>query len=156
MGVWRRTRPHERGEKRRRRARNVVEWRMRASLVAIVGCVFLATAFPARADGGGEREQLMLQLTQEYDALSTSDCTSACRALASMERAANRLCVLDTGKVCDDARTKLEDARKRVRAACPMCVVDSPKGSTTPMDAGDLGAAGLAALGLLLVRRRRR
>ena len=129
---------------------------MRASLVAIVGCVFLATAFPARADGGGEREQLMLQLTQEYDALSTSDCTSACRALASMERAANRLCVLDTGKVCDDARTKLEDARKRVRAACPMCVVDSPKGSTTPMDAGDLGAAGLAALGLLLVRRRRR
>jgi MYXO-CTERM domain-containing protein len=164
---------------------------MRVVLAAIVGCLFLATASPARA--ADEREELMQKLTQEYDALSTSDCTSACRALASMERAATRLCALDAGKACDDARAKVEDARRRVRAACPMCVTESPKGSsaepppppaptpvatqthaeaagppaeskrggcagcaTAPMDAGDVGVAALAGLGLLLVRRRRR
>lgn len=54
-----------------------------------------------------------------------SDCESACRALASMERATSHLCSLaeepDDQRRCDDARLRLTAARGRVRAACGGC-----------------------------------
>jgi hypothetical protein len=56
---------------------------------------------------------------------SAGSCTAACRALGSMERAADQLCKLassseDAGR-CDDARGKLIAARERVRTACGSC-----------------------------------
>jgi uncharacterized membrane protein len=57
--------------------------------------------------------------------LATSDCESACRALASMERATSHLCSLaeepDDQRRCDDARLRLTAARGRVHAACGGC-----------------------------------
>ena len=50
-------------------------------------------------------------------------CTTACGALASMARAATRLCAL-TGEGdarCASARDRLRAAEGRVRAACPSC-----------------------------------
>jgi uncharacterized protein (TIGR03382 family) len=98
-----------------------------------MGCAaLLFVAAPAFAD---EREDLLRQLSQEYEALSTSDCVAACRALGSMQRAADRLCEMDAGTACAEARAKVEDARKRVRAACPACVAERPEPpapSTTP------------------------
>jgi len=50
-----------------------------------------------------------------------SDCATACRALESMERAAEHLCALDGGSECGRARERLEAARQRVRASCGGC-----------------------------------
>ena len=52
---------------------------------------------------------------------ATSDCATACRALESMERAAEHLCALDSGSECGRARNRLEAARERVRASCGGC-----------------------------------
>ena len=52
---------------------------------------------------------------------ATGDCATACRALASMERAANHLCALDSGRECDHARERLAAARERVRTSCGGC-----------------------------------
>jgi hypothetical protein len=70
----------------------------------------------ARADV--DRAQL------DFDAAMTS-CESACRALASMDRATTHLCSFaderDDQRRCDDARQRLAAARGRVRAACGAC-----------------------------------
>jgi len=50
-----------------------------------------------------------------------SDCATACRALESMERAAEHLCALEAGSECGRARERLEAARQRVRASCGGC-----------------------------------
>ena len=50
-----------------------------------------------------------------------SDCATACRALASMERAAEHLCALDAGDECARAKQRVEAARERVRASCGGC-----------------------------------
>ena len=50
-----------------------------------------------------------------------SDCTEACRALASMERAADHLCALDSGSECARVRQRVEAARERVRTSCGEC-----------------------------------
>jgi TolA-binding protein len=50
-----------------------------------------------------------------------SDCATACRALESMERAAEHLCALDAGTECGRARQRFEAARDRVRASCGGC-----------------------------------
>jgi hypothetical protein len=61
---------------------------------------------------------------RELDA-AASDCESACRALASMERATSHLCSLaeepDDQRRCDAAKVRLTAARGRVRAACGAC-----------------------------------
>jgi hypothetical protein len=60
----------------------------------------------------------------DLEAAST-DCATACRALASMERAATHLCELagdpDDQTRCNDARRKVIAARERVRSACGTC-----------------------------------
>lgn len=50
-----------------------------------------------------------------------NDCAAACRALASMERAAEHLCALESGTECGHARDRVEAARERVRAHCGGC-----------------------------------
>jgi hypothetical protein len=96
---------------------------------------------PSTNEVASEKADLLAQIQKDYDSLSTNDCAIACRALASMERAKNRLCAIDPGPACDDARAKVEDARKRVRAACPMCA-EPPReeAPTTPARAPDVGA----------------
>jgi len=50
-------------------------------------------------------------------------CATACRALASMARAADHLCSLagEGDGRCDDARGRVRGASARVRSACPTC-----------------------------------
>jgi hypothetical protein len=56
---------------------------------------------------------------------SLSDCTLACRALDSMDRAVTRLCALvdapSDQRRCDDARQRLAVARRRIRETCGAC-----------------------------------
>jgi hypothetical protein len=50
-----------------------------------------------------------------------SDCTTACRALTSMERAAEHICTLSDAADCADARGRAQRARDQVIAACGAC-----------------------------------
>jgi hypothetical protein len=56
---------------------------------------------------------------------SLSDCTVACHALDSMDRAVTHLCALvdapSDQRRCDDARQRLAVARRRVRETCGAC-----------------------------------
>jgi type IV secretory pathway VirB10-like protein len=56
---------------------------------------------------------------------SLGDCTTACRALGSMERATAHLCALsvpgDDARSCQDARELVLSGRDRVRASCGEC-----------------------------------
>jgi hypothetical protein len=68
-------------------------------------------------------ETLQRELQQEYSALSTQDCATACKALASIRRAADKICALEPGPRCADARAKADDAQHRVQSACPDCQI---------------------------------
>ncbi|XYI03334.1 PASTA domain-containing protein [Sorangium sp. So ce1128] len=59
----------------------------------------------------------------EADQVSAAPCETACRALASMSRAAQHLCGLagDADQRCDAARTRVKSATDRVEAQCPRC-----------------------------------
>lgn len=49
-------------------------------------------------------------------------CQTACRALSSMQRAADRLCeIADDEARCDGARGRVQRARDRVTARCSAC-----------------------------------
>ena len=79
------------------------------------------------ADVSRRREAARAELGQAQQDLeaAASDCSTACRALASMERATQHLCELvvepdDRGR-CDDARQRLHKARERIRSACGAC-----------------------------------
>lgn len=79
-----------------------------------------------------ETDRLEAQLDSELkglDALVSQDCSAACAALESMERAARRLCELDPGPRCTAAEKTVEEARRRLRAACPEC---QPAGDGAP------------------------
>lgn len=83
------------------------------------------------ADQPAEREARRLAARAELDraehdlTAAAADCDSACRALASMDRATTHLCSLadlpDDRRSCEDARQRLSEARGRVRAACGAC-----------------------------------
>ncbi len=75
------------------------------------------------SEPSAETEALVQELNREHEALSTEDCTAACRALASIKRATERLCALDPGPPCQAARAKERSATERVREACPDCAV---------------------------------
>lgn len=68
-------------------------------------------------------ETLVKQVNEEHAALSTQDCVTACKALASIRRAADKICGLEPGPRCVDARAKADDAQRRVQAACPDCQI---------------------------------
>jgi hypothetical protein len=57
--------------------------------------------------------------------VAVGSCDTACRALASMERATAHLCSLADGpddrRRCEDARQRLTSAQGRVRSACGAC-----------------------------------
>lgn len=96
-------------------------------LGAVIGIALVLGAARADARDAGTPEDdvasLEKQLREEHAALQTQDCVLACRALASIRRAADRICALEPGPRCDDARAKADDARKRVSEACPDCAL---------------------------------
>jgi hypothetical protein len=59
----------------------------------------------------------------EATALSASPCETACRALASMDRAATHICLLagDDNERCTNARERVRSATERVRQSCSEC-----------------------------------
>jgi MYXO-CTERM domain-containing protein len=154
--------------------------------------VLLATLLPSTAfaqtwaDAGSDLDAAQAELGRAYEQALASDCALACRALESLRHATERLCALDPGDRCTNARRKLEAATTRVRSACPVCAqqLDEQKsavpappppasesvveaesvqrkggcaGCTTAPTSGDaLGPLALAALAVLALRRRRR
>lgn len=88
--------------------------------------------FPA--DLPGADPMFGLILAEQGVAMSLSSCDVACKALGSMERAVQQICVSDRGtdgERCSDAKGRLRRARARVREACSIC----PEGPTTDPDA---------------------
>ena len=154
----------------------------RRRLVCALALAVLTSGGAAAA--ADDLKTLQEQLGHEADELSTADCGVACRALASMQRTADRICALDPGPPCTEARGKVTDAESRVRAACPDCAVAASREVTATGaepgrkpdsadaeqvrgggcagcaidDRGPGGAGLLAALGALAawLRRRRR
>lgn len=95
---------------------------------ALVLVLVLLSSTDALAQGltTGPKDDLTTlekNLASESAALSTSDCATACRALASIRRAADKICALDPGERCAAGRAKADDATKRVREACPECAI---------------------------------
>ena len=77
---------------------------------------------PAMVETNRARAELK-QAEAELEA-AQGNCASACKALASMERATDHLCGVVTPeeqRVCEDARKKLASSRERVRAECGEC-----------------------------------
>ena len=54
--------------------------------------------------------------------VAAGDCSNACRALGSMDRAAGNICKLSSDKPrCDDATAKVRSARDKVKNSCGEC-----------------------------------
>lgn len=107
--------------------------KFRASMV--IAPFVLALASPAEAEPVDEATALTQQIQQISDALNTANCPLACQALASMQRATERLCAIDPGPRCAEAKTKVKAAEDKVRAACPDCAAAQLK-PEAPADAG--------------------
>jgi hypothetical protein len=99
-------------------------------------------AFGAQ-DAGESVDTLQKELQDEYSALSTQDCVIACKALASIRRAADRICALEPGPRCVDARAKADDAQRRVQAACPDCQLAAVPPKDEERRALEPGTAGM-------------
>ncbi|WP_438036819.1 hypothetical protein [Sorangium sp. So ce204] len=78
-----------------------------------------AAPSPRATAAGGEPPAKKL----EAEPTSAPPCETACRALASMSRAAQHLCGLagDADQRCDSARARVKSATDRVEARCPRC-----------------------------------
>ncbi|MGK3983407.1 hypothetical protein WME99_10230 [Sorangium sp. So ce136] len=78
-----------------------------------------ADSAPRATTAGRERPSKKAEAEQ----VSAAPCETACRALASMSRAAQHLCGLagDADQRCDAARTRVKSATDRVEAQCPRC-----------------------------------
>src|SRR5580765_4583606 len=61
------------------------------------------------------------QARQHEIELAASDCTAACKALASLERAANHLCAVAEPEECTDARARVDRAKRAVTSQCGGC-----------------------------------
>ena len=60
--------------------------------------------------------------TSEHDfQVAATDCQAACKALASLERAANHLCAVAEPDECTDARARVDRARRAVSQQCGGC-----------------------------------
>ena len=109
--------------------------------VAAAAIFLIATGVVTEASAADEVTTLETQLGKDTSELSTSDCAAACKALASIRRAADRICELEPGPRCDAARTKADNATKKVRDACPECAIaglkkdDDEKRAAKPAEA---------------------
>jgi len=83
-------------------------------------------AYPPRGESLGGAAPPPAPPTAPTEAVqqdSGDPCATACRALASMGRAAEHLCSLagDSDSRCDTARGRVQSASQRVHASCPSC-----------------------------------
>ena len=88
----------------------------------IVLAVLLVSASSAAQTEG---ERAFSDFNAQESALETAsiqDCATACKALESLARAAQHLCVV-APEHCDEAKAKLRTASDRVHASCPQCEV---------------------------------
>ena len=150
-----------------------------------IALAVLLLAGAARAEDGGADE--WTQFGASADALqdatvpgvsqSVGDCATACKALESLERAAEHICSV-APEHCREARARAAAAAERVRASCPQCapraeftaqtqtgeivaVQSAPShggcaGCATAPASGARGALFALAMLLLLARIRRR
>jgi hypothetical protein len=93
-----------------------------------------APVAPGATSGAASRREAAIQqargeidrAVRELD-VSAGDCRAACRALASMDRAAGHLCSLTTQEQterdgrCDDAKRSVFRAREKVKTTCGSC-----------------------------------
>jgi MYXO-CTERM domain-containing protein len=98
----------------------------RLLLAVALALVLVFDPRAARADDGGaapsaEIAALEADIARSAAALATGSCVVACEALGAMRRAVTRLCALDPGPRCAEARAKALEATRRVREACPDC-----------------------------------
>lgn len=101
------------------------------TIVSAAGSV-CAQGAPGAQGGKEDLTTLEKSLAEQHDALSTTDCVTACRALASIRRAADKICALDPGDRCAAGRAKADDATRRVHEACPECAIASTPFEPTP------------------------
>jgi hypothetical protein len=112
-------------------------------LVALATILLAAPA--ASADDAADVTPKMAEAQADFDEIDQSlatasgqDCTTMCKALQSLARAAERICALAQSgdeadkKRCADAKARLEEAAQRVRMACPGCTPTPP--SAPPVD----------------------
>ena len=79
-----------------------------------------------RSGGAGTPDRLPGTHPNEPAPMGGIDpCTTACQALGSLQSASARLCEIagDADARCTGARSKLDDAKTRVKNACPTCGV---------------------------------
>jgi hypothetical protein len=94
-------------------------------MVVILSVWVAASGLPTRSlaqqRAGGDIEALQKEIDRDETELASKSCVDACRALTSMKNAAERLCAIDPGPKCEDARDRVARATERVRGACPEC-----------------------------------
>jgi hypothetical protein len=105
-------------------------------VVFLALAIFPASAYAQSPEAGAD--ELSAEIDGDYAQAQSNDCDTACRALDSMRRATDRLCVLDPGDRCARTRQKLADATARVRSACPGCA--EPAGGTFSDESKAAGA----------------
>jgi MYXO-CTERM domain-containing protein len=104
---------------------------LRGSLILVIALMLVAEPASAQTpEAQATVTSMMGELDAAIAALDINDCNAACEAIASMKRAAERICDLEPGPRCDTARAKVEEARKKVRAACPTCEAATGKATT--------------------------
>lgn len=84
------------------------------------------TAAPTATVARSEDERVQAQAgaaAEEAAPVSNDPCAIACRALASMGRAASHICDIagENDERCENARGRVKNAEERVRSACPAC-----------------------------------
>jgi hypothetical protein len=100
--------------------------------LAVALCALPSVARAEPADAGPAFDDEFNKAGSDLDkALSTSDCTTACQALGSLRRAAEKICALTPGPRCDAANARADEAAKRVREACPDCAIAFRPGPDT-------------------------
>lgn len=80
-------------------------------------------AAPAESPAGKKEAEAKAAGDDQASQVSASPCMTACRALASMTRAADHLCGLagEGDDRCAGARARVKSAADRVEAQCPSC-----------------------------------
>ena len=78
-----------------------------------------------RGPAAAGRARAELERAEAELASASNDCSVACRALGSMERATAHLCQIaaspEDQRACEDARARLESSRAKVTRACGEC-----------------------------------
>ena len=94
-----------------------------------------APAPAPRDEDNSMAAEVARDIRKEEQDIAAGNCPTACRALASMERAVSFLCAStsnpDDADRCSDAKRRLGAARRRVRATCGAC----PGGPNLEQDA---------------------